>query len=257
MESLDDTLSSSQDDHDTPITPGSELDESPIKFEPVVLRKEKMSYAQSRFWFLRHSLEDKTAFNITFSHSIKGKADIDGVSKAVKAAANMHEGLRTSFFEEDNVPMQGFMQASPLYLESRHIQSEDEAKAEYNRLSQHVYKIETGQSMRVILLEKSSRQSYLIVGYHHIAMDGTGFVGFLHELLRIGGGELMPKPIQYADYSRQLREDVEGGNWIASYPTGARSLATTVHCHRFFLYYPSPKSKFIHHYVHMHPAPPA
>jgi Condensation domain. len=123
----------------------------------------------------------------------------------------MHEGLRTSFFEEGNVPMQGIMQASPLYLESRNIHSEDEAKAEYDRLCHHVYNLETGQSMRVILLKMSSSKHYLIVGYHHIAMDGAGFVGFLHEVMRIGGGELLPTPIQYADYSRQLREDVEGG----------------------------------------------
>ncbi|KAJ5427409.1 lovastatin nonaketide synthase [Penicillium cf. griseofulvum] len=211
VESSDDTLSESRDDHDTLITPSSELDKSPMDFEPVVLRKEQMSYAQSRFWFLRHTLEDKTAFNITFSHSLTGNANLDELSKAVKVAANMHEGLRTSFFEEGNVPMQGIMQVSPLYLESRQIHSEDEVKAEYDRLSQHIYNLETGQSMRVILLKRSPSQHYLVVGYHHIAMDGAGFVGFLNELTRIGRGELMPKPIQYADYSRQLREEVEGG----------------------------------------------
>ncbi|CAI7640712.1 unnamed protein product [Penicillium glandicola] len=43
VESLNDILSSSQDGHRTPVTPGSELDASPIKFDPVVLRKEQMS----------------------------------------------------------------------------------------------------------------------------------------------------------------------------------------------------------------------
>lgn len=90
VETLNDTPSSSQDGHDTPKTPGSDLDESPMKFEPVVLRKEQMSYAQSRFWFLRHSVEDKTAFNITFSHSLKGNAHPDELARAVKAAANLH-----------------------------------------------------------------------------------------------------------------------------------------------------------------------
>lgn len=216
VQSLDDTLSSFQEGSPkqalTPTTPGSQLDKSPMRFEPVVLRKEQMSYAQSRFWFLRHSVEDKTAFNITFSHRLKGDAHPDLLAVAVKTAARMHEGLRTCFFEENNVPMQGIMEVSPLYLEVRQIQSEGEVKAEYDRLSQHEYDLETGQSMRAILLEQvPSRLYYLIVGYHHIAMDGAGFMGFLQELMRIGGGEPMPKPIQYADYSKQLRMDVESG----------------------------------------------
>ncbi|KAH1511374.1 hypothetical protein KXX18_000355, partial [Aspergillus fumigatus] len=81
VQSLDDTLSSFQEGSPkqalTPTTPGSQLDKSPMRFEPVVLRKEQMSYAQSRFWFLRHSVEDKTAFNITFSHRLKGDAHPD------------------------------------------------------------------------------------------------------------------------------------------------------------------------------------
>ncbi|KAL2819623.1 lovastatin nonaketide synthase [Aspergillus cavernicola] len=210
LESVD-TLSSPDDPRHTPITSGSELDESPLEFEPTLLRSEQMSYAQSRFWFLRHSLEDKTAFNITFSHSLKGNAHPDELAKAVKIAAKLHEGLRTCFFEQDNLPMQGILEVSPLYLERRDIDSEDEVKAEYERLSQHVYNLETGQSMRIVLLEQSSRLSYLIVGYHHIAMDGAGFMGFLQELMRIGGGEQVPKPIQYADYSRQMRDDFQSG----------------------------------------------
>ncbi|KAL5357558.1 putative hybrid PKS/NRPS enzyme EqiS-like protein, partial [Aspergillus floccosus] len=213
---LDDTLSSSQEGSPgqalTPTTTSSELDKPLVKFLPVVLRKEPMSYAQSRFWFLRHSVEDKTAFNITFSHCLRGDVHPDLLANAVKRAASMHEGLRTCFFEENNVPMQGVMEASPLYLEVRQIQSEDEAKAEYDRLSQHEYDLETGQSMRAVLLEQvPSHLFYLIVGYHHIAMDGAGFMGSLQELMRIGGGEPMPKPIQYADYSKQLRMDVESG----------------------------------------------
>ncbi|KAL3474076.1 lovastatin nonaketide synthase [Aspergillus californicus] len=209
IESLD-TLSSDDPRH-TPITPGSELDDSPMEFQPVLLRKEQMSYAQSRFWFLRHSVEDKTAFNIAFSHSLKGDAHPDELAKAVKAAAKLHEGLRTCFFEKDNLPMQGILETSPLYLERRSINTEDEVKAEYDRLLQHVYDLESGQSMRIVLLEKSPRLNYLIVGYHHIAMDGAGFTGFLQELMRIGGGEQMSKPIQYADYSRELRTEVQSG----------------------------------------------
>ncbi|PLB53452.1 lovastatin nonaketide synthase [Aspergillus steynii IBT 23096] len=197
---------------ETPSTAGSEVDESDADFKPVLLRSEPMSYAQSRFWFLRHSVEDKTAFNITFSHSLKGDAHPVELVKAVQEAVRVHEGLRTCFFEQDNVPMQGILQASPLYLERRVIQSEDEANAEYDRLAQHVYNLEDGQTMRLVLLEQSSQLSYLIVGYHHIAMDGAGFTGFLEEILRIGGGEKVPKPIQYADYSRQLRNEVQSGS---------------------------------------------
>ncbi|KAK1140467.1 putative Hybrid PKS-NRPS biosynthetic cluster [Aspergillus melleus] len=205
------TNSSTDSMVETPSTPGSEVDEINVDLEPVLLRSEPMSYAQTRFWFLRHSVEDKTAFNITFSHSLIGDAHPTELAKAVKTAARIHEGLRTCFFEQDRIPMQGILKTSPLYLERRSIESENEVKAEYDRLAQHVYNLANGESMRLVLLEKSSRLSYLIVGYHHIAMDGAGFTGFLEEIMRIGGGERAPSPIQYADYSRQLKNEVQEG----------------------------------------------
>ncbi|KKK24446.1 hypothetical protein ARAM_006066 [Aspergillus rambellii] len=206
-----DTPSSDSEQQGSSPTASSLLDDFQDGFNPVIVKTEPMSYAQSRFWFLRRSVEDPTAFNITFSHSLKGDAHPAELAKAVQAAARLHQGLRTCFFEKDNQPVQGILETSPLYLERRPISSEDEVKAEYHQLHRHEYDLESGRTMRIVLLEMGPRLSYLIVGYHHIAMDGAGFTGFLQELMRIGGGEQVPEPIQYADYSRELREAVEAG----------------------------------------------
>ncbi|RAK98120.1 putative hybrid PKS/NRPS enzyme EqiS-like protein [Aspergillus ibericus CBS 121593] len=196
------------------------------EFEPVVMRSDSMSYAQARFWFLRHSVDDPTAFNITFSHSLTGDAHPAELAKAVEVAAQLHEGLRTCFFEQDNRPMQGILETSPLRLERRKITRAEEATTAYQQLDKHVYDLESGRTMRILLLEQSPRLSYLIVGYHHIAMDGAGFTGFLQELMRIGGGEKMPTPIQYPEYSRQLREDVETGKMKSEVAYWRRQFAT-------------------------------
>ncbi|KAL4757023.1 uncharacterized protein BDW70DRAFT_171762 [Aspergillus foveolatus] len=197
-----------------PSTDGDEksgASDSEAEFTPVVIDVQPMSYAQSRFWFLRHSIEDPTAFNITFSHSLKGDAHPDGLAKAVTTAAQLHQGLRTAFFEQNGQPVQGILETSPLYLERRTIRSEDEVKPAYEKLDRHSYDLESGRTMRILLLELNPRMSYLIVGYHHIAMDGAGFTGFLQELMRIGGGEKMPAPIQYPTYSAEQRASVEKG----------------------------------------------
>jgi hybrid polyketide synthase/nonribosomal peptide synthetase ACE1 len=217
-EPLSESVPSVQDSITTPPSTDGDKEsaasdgEAEIEFTPVVVDLQPMSYAQSRFWFLRHSIEDPTAFNITFSHSLQGDAHPDDLAKAVVTAAQLHQGLRTCFLEKDGQPMQGILETSPLYLERRTICSEDEVKPEYDRLNCHEYDLESGKTMRILLLELNPRMSYLIVGYHHIAMDGAGFTGFLQELMRIGGGEKMPAPIQYPDYSRELRDSVDQGS---------------------------------------------
>ncbi|KZL83689.1 hybrid nrps pks [Colletotrichum incanum] len=62
-----------------------------------VKRSMAMSNGQSRFWFLRHYVQENAAFNITFWAHLQGKINVDRLSRAFDAVANIHESLRTAF----------------------------------------------------------------------------------------------------------------------------------------------------------------
>ncbi|KAE8133672.1 lovastatin nonaketide synthase [Aspergillus pseudotamarii] len=178
-------------------------------------RQERMSFAQSRFWFVRHHLQDPTTFNITFCHRLEGNPHIEEMAQAFITLGVHHKGLRTCFFEggpDGNQPMQGVMKESRLRLELRHITTGEEVNTEFSRLKHHVYDLESGDTMRAVLLTIDPQVHYLIVGYHHIAMDGVGFAGFLQELLQLQG-QRRPPPIQhqYIYYSERQHEAYESG----------------------------------------------
>ncbi|PLB46349.1 lovastatin nonaketide synthase [Aspergillus steynii IBT 23096] len=198
----------------TPLsTPHSE--QSEMHFHPIIERTEKMSFTQRRFWFMHHHLADPTTFNVTFSHHLEGEMHVADMAQALVALGAKHEGLRTCFFDtrsENSQPIQAVLAQSLLHLEHRHIETADVVDTEFKKLVNHVYNLENGDVMKVILLTHTPRSHFLIIGYHHIAMDGIGFAGFLQELMQIRTAASSPMQYQYIDYSNKQRQAYEQGD---------------------------------------------
>ena len=53
---------------------------------------------------------------------------------------------------------------------------------EFETMKNHVFDIEHGQIMNVLLLTLNERQNFLVIGYHHINMDGVSLEIFLSDL---------------------------------------------------------------------------
>ncbi|KAJ5587845.1 lovastatin nonaketide synthase [Penicillium hispanicum] len=205
---------SDKDIHPTPPSSPS-LDGEEPSYEHVIQKEGRMSFSQAQFWFLRHHLEDPTTWNVTFCHRIEGGLDPQEMNQAMVSLGKSHEGLRTCFFDggpDGTQPMQGVLAQSRLKLEFRQINHEDEVDAEFARLQSYVYDLQHGDTMRAVLLRKSAQVHYLIIGYHHIAMDGLGFAGFLQELVQVSGGLRLP-PIKHQniDYAAEQHEAYESG----------------------------------------------
>ncbi|KAK1141035.1 putative Hybrid PKS-NRPS biosynthetic cluster [Aspergillus melleus] len=209
----------SSDKEDTRLTPLStpHSEQSEIHCEPVIERTEKMSFTQRRFWFMHHHLTDPTTFNVTFAHHLDGELNVAEISEALTALGEKHEGLRTCFYDggsENREPMQAVLDRSLLHLEHRHIETADAAQEEFKKLVNHVYDLEKGDTMRITLLTHNRTSHFLIIGYHHIAMDGIGFAGFLQEIMQIRTAASSPVPYQYIDYSIKQREAYEQGKML-------------------------------------------
>lgn len=187
----------------------------------TVSRASPISFAQSQFWFLEQFLEDPaSALNITVSIDLQGPIDIDKLRKSVALVGQRHEALRTRFSATGSgAVVQEVLASSCLGLEIHEIDAESESRAEegwHKALAQHRYRLSEGENMRVILLRRSASSFRLLIGYHHINMDGVSLEVVLRELQLVYDSRRPPsirQIIQYPDFAEQQRHEYQSGQW--------------------------------------------
>ncbi|KAL9605858.1 MAG: hypothetical protein Q9179_000968 [Wetmoreana sp. 5 TL-2023] len=210
-----------------PTAPPSAVEKSSRKF----LKSERISFGQSRFWFLRLLLEDQTTSNVAFYYKIDGNIRVADMGRAICMVTNRHEALRTCFIEDESRADQAdqkVMSSSPLLLEQKKVSSVEDVVTEYHNLQKHVFDLETGDLMRLVLLTLSPSSHYLLFNYHHIVMDGISFQVFLADLETAYKGQSLGKsPRQYPEYSATQRKAFESGEmndelnfWKGVFPAG-------------------------------------
>ncbi|KAI0009473.1 hypothetical protein F4779DRAFT_365857 [Xylariaceae sp. FL0662B] len=176
-----------------------------------------MSFAQSRFWFLKFFVEDETAFNVVSVIQVKGRIDIGRLEKAVAAVGQRHEAIRTAFYTDEITRrhMQGILSTSPLCLEYANVDDNliDDAVQE---MQGHVFNLSKGESLRLRFLSLSEDHHYMVFGYHHIALDGIGLKIFFDDLDKAYQGLLginAADMLQYADFTMRQIQEYEKGSW--------------------------------------------
>lgn len=175
-----------------------------------------MSYTQSRFWFLRQFLDDQTTSNITFFFQMPGRFVFSKLAKTVDMIVNRHEALRTCFLsgsdkDNTNTAYQGIMRRSAVQLEHIKVKNLDQVRQTYQLLRNHIYNLEKGDTMRLLLCE-GENDTHLVVGYHHIAMDGGSWEVVFQELQQGYLQGFLPNPKQqYSNWSAKQREAVANG----------------------------------------------
>ncbi|KAL9598446.1 MAG: hypothetical protein Q9219_004482 [cf. Caloplaca sp. 3 TL-2023] len=196
-----------------------------------IVKSERMSYGQSRFWFLRLLLEDPTTFNVAFYYRITGSLRVGDLERAIRMVAARHEALRTCFVEDETEADQAhqkIMSNSTLRLEHKNIQSIEDVDIEYNKFKAHVFDLRNGDVMRTLLLSLSPSAHYLLINYHHIVMDGISLQVFISDLEKAYLGQSLGQtPRQYPDFSAAQRQAFESGGmndelkfWRSVFPIG-------------------------------------
>ncbi|KAI1172035.1 putative hybrid NRPS/PKS enzyme [Nemania sp. FL0916] len=220
-----------QDDKRLKASPSSSPTAPPANIPKKFVKSAELSFGQSRFWFLRHLLEDKTTSNVAFYYHIAGNLRIGDLERAIRAVAARHEALRTCFVEDSNEADRAYQKvmSTPLItLERKRIQSKDEVAAEYAHLMTHVFDLSSGKAIKLVLLSLSQSSHYLLVSYHHILMDGVSFQVFLSDLEKAYNGQsLGAPPRQYPDFSVAQRQAFDSGKmddelkfWRRIFPDG-------------------------------------
>lgn len=178
-------------------------------------RELPMSSSQSMFWFVTAMLQDKTTLNHLGYSRVHGNLREKDLMRAVEVVARRHEALRTRFFvDEKQKPMQGVIETSPLHLEHRWVPDKAELRRECDVLEKHTYDLENGETMRIVLLSRSNDEHYLLVGCHHINLDGISHQVLISDLAKVYNNEPLNAPIlQFPDYSVRQLDTHHSGGW--------------------------------------------
>jgi hybrid polyketide synthase / nonribosomal peptide synthetase ACE1 len=186
----------------------------PITSRPVSLRTEPISYSQSMFWFVSVYIEDKTTLNHTGIYHLEGRLRRSDLERAVRVVGERHEILRTRFHLNDhNDPVATVLESTKLVLHQSKVRSKDEVWQEYARMKKHVFKLEHGDTMKIVLLSASPTEHYLVIGIHHIVTDGTSQQIFMSDLESAYENRTLPPRKQFADFARSERERLLAGKW--------------------------------------------
>ena len=148
-----------------------------------------------------------------------GNFDVKKFSKTLDQIAKRHESLRTCFFtRDDGVAVQGIMKKSAIKLEHQKVGSIKDVRDVYEAQRNRIYDIEKGDIFRAVLCELSDSEFYMVIGYHHIAMDGTSWDIMFGELQRGYMQGFLPsvkKEAQYPSWAAKQKIDVLEGGMVA------------------------------------------
>ena len=198
---------------------------------PILRREDSLrslcpaSYAQIRQWFLWQLEAASTAYHISGALRLKGELHVDALKASFESLVARHESLRTVFRGgEDGQVEQVILDESYLSFEdtdlSTMVEAErtEETQALATQWHQRPFELEHGPLLRVGLIRQAADKHLLVVVMHHIISDGWSMQIIVDEFVaqyraRVQGEvpELVPLPIQYADYAVWQHQWLEAG----------------------------------------------
>ncbi|MEJ8546231.1 amino acid adenylation domain-containing protein [Brevibacillus borstelensis] len=183
------------------------------------------SFAQQSLW-LRYKMDpDAASYNIFKAVKLGGPLEIEVLQKSIDEVIRRHETLRTTFTENDELPVQIISPALhlpiPLISFTGFHEQEREQKAyEWMRQeAQRPFNLVTGPLLRFHLLNIGKNEHILSLTMHHIISDGWSMGNLMKEITLLYQAfsnncpsPLRELPIQYADFSEWQRELLESSS---------------------------------------------
>jgi amino acid adenylation domain-containing protein len=172
-----------------------------------------LSYGQKRVWFAQQINPDSAVYNIYPAFRLRGKLDIECLTRALNEIIARHEILRTNFLLGETGPVQ--VVSPQRYCElpvidlSRfsHAQREAELAAIVSEDGQHSFDLAADLLLRAKIVRLEEFEHVLLIAFHHIIADAWSMQIFYRELSSLYSaflaGGLSPLPqlsLQYRDY---------------------------------------------------------
>ncbi|MFF9202055.1 non-ribosomal peptide synthase/polyketide synthase [Streptomyces sp. NPDC014986] len=177
-----------------------------------------MSYAQQRLWFLEEFAPGSGEYVTALALRLRGRLDVPALTSALRALAERHEALRTTFDAVDGHGVQIVHPAPDVPLTPHDLSgaTETDRAARLAELLEaeraRTFDLRHGPLLHAGLIRLSNDEHVLTLTLHHIVTDGwstgvlTGDLAHLYRAeLGLESGPLPPLPVSYADYAHWQR----------------------------------------------------
>nr|QEO73591.1 AMP-dependent synthetase and ligase [uncultured bacterium] len=177
--------------------------------EPVQGDTAPLSFAQSRFWFAHEFQSEALEYNVSVGFRLTGAVDVDALRAAVRALAERHEALRTTFTTDETGPVQ--IIHPDMTVDLTVVRADDDLEAVLRGEVSRPFDLRTGPLARIVLVSTTGQDHVLLMCLHHAVTDGWS-IGLLakdlSELYR--GARLDPLPVRYRDFAGWQRAHWSG-----------------------------------------------
>ncbi len=188
------------------------------RFESIEIIREQshyeLSHAQKRIWLLSELDDTGNAYNICGAHRIKGKLDIDALSRSFQLLVSRHEILRTNFYLQGDKLVQQVKDVDTYVFPMEHIDlcghsHQEKVLSTYaEKTIRTVFDLKSDPLMKVTLLQVEVDSFVLLFAMHHIISDGWSTKVLVEEVVHAyetfsQGRVPRPKPLKvnYKDYA--------------------------------------------------------
>ena len=178
----------------------------------LVSRDERipLSAAQQRMWLLDQIEPGNAAYHVPSIITVKGALNAELVEQAFSAVVNRHEGMRTSFVEDEEGPYQSFLPRSHWSIDIIDAVDveQDTLRKRVSALVVRPFELEAGPLFRGAVIKRNEQEYILVVVLHHIITDGWSNGLLVRQLAEnyvqlLSGHTVVSEPsgIQYADFA--------------------------------------------------------
>jgi amino acid adenylation domain-containing protein len=175
-------------------------------------RSAPLSYAQERLWFIDAAAAGAPTYNVPLFVEWTEQVDARALAAAMRAVAERHEVLRTTYELRDGRPVQvvGEPAAAPVEVVdlARVEDARRHARAEAERRAREGFDLAGGAPLRCVLWQGLPGGDAMLLNVHHIAIDGWSLAVLFEDLAAaydaaVGGRApaLAALAVQYADYA--------------------------------------------------------
>lgn len=175
------------------------------------------SPGQRRLWFIDRLQGPSGIYNLAFSLELEGEIDVAALRRAAIDIALRHESLRTTFSDNDGVPLPQLHSELGVTLDVRRV-AESELEATITAIATQPFRIADELPLRLSLLQTDSRHAVLVAVVHHIAADGWSLgllsrdIGLAYAAQVSGQSpSWAPFTVTYGDYAgwqHELLDDI-------------------------------------------------
>ncbi|MFP5263069.1 MAG: amino acid adenylation domain-containing protein [Blastocatellia bacterium] len=182
-----------------------------------------LSFAQEQLWFQDQLEGSNPVYNMPVGYRLTGPLNRDALEWSLNRIISRHDTLRTSFCQQDGVPVERVAQAAKLNPEVTDLSHVAEplregAAAELIlRYASRPFNLSQAPLLRANLLRLAERDHMLLLTMHHIISDQQSIEVLLSELSSLYDAfvtgkpvDLPELPIQYGDFAEWQRERLQG-----------------------------------------------